>query len=57
MLRNVSDVATLVDQGAVVPLTDLLNEYCPNLMRFISEEDLAYLYNVGDGRNLCLPRR
>ena len=55
MLRNVSDVATLVDQGAVVPLTDLLNEYCPNLMRFISEEDLAYLYNVGDGEIYVIP--
>ncbi len=55
MLRNVSDVATLIDQGALVPLTDLLDEYCPNLMQYITDEDLAYLYNVGDGEIYMLP--
>lgn len=55
MLRNVSDIATLVDQGAIVPLTSLLEEYCPNLMKYISKEDMPYLYNVSDGEIYAIP--
>ena len=55
MVRNVSDVATLVDQGAVVPLTDLLNEHAPNLMQHITEADKPYLYNVSDGEIYMIP--
>ena len=48
MLCDISDIATLVDLDAIVPLTDLLEEYCPNFMKYITEEDTAYLYNVSD---------
>lgn len=55
MIRDMSDIATLIDQGAIVPLTDLLNEYCPNFMRFITPEDKPYLYNISDNEIYAIP--
>lgn len=39
----------LIDDGLIIPLTDLLEEKMPNYMRFISEDDYLYMVNQTDG--------
>ena len=39
----------LIDDGLIIPLTDLLEEKMPNYMRFINEDDYLYMVNQTDG--------
>lgn len=39
----------LIDEGLIIPLTDLLEEYMPNYMRFITEDDYLFLQDQQDG--------
>lgn len=39
----------MIDDGLIIPLTDLLKEKMPNYMRFISDEDYLYMVNKNDG--------
>ena len=39
----------LIDDGLIIPLTDYLDEYMPNYMRFITDEDYLYMLNQSDG--------
>lgn len=39
----------LIEEGIIVPLTDVLKEKCPNYWRFINETDEMMLKNANDG--------
>ncbi len=39
----------MIDEGLIIPLTDLLEEKMPNYMRNISDEDYLYMINERDG--------
>lgn len=52
VIGNVSDMAfmqTLIDDGLIVPLTDLLEEKMPNYYNLLTEEDKIWLTNPSDG--------
>ena len=42
----------LINEGLIVPLTELLPEKMPNYMRFVTDEDYQYLLNA-DGEVYC----
>lgn len=42
-------VNDLINQGLLLPITDYLEEYCPNYMSWINEQDRTYLVNADDG--------
>lgn len=51
-----ASLSTLLDQGAVVPLTDYFTEeYMPNVVAGLEEGDYAYLKNASDGEIYCFP--
>ncbi|NLI90155.1 MAG: extracellular solute-binding protein [Epulopiscium sp.] len=49
------DIATLVDEAAIIPLDDLLEEHGQNILKAIGEEDLKYMRHAGDGRIYFIP--
>ncbi len=55
MVSDVNQVSNLIDQGAIIPLDDLINEYAPNLLAQCKPEDMPYLYNIGDNHTYVLP--
>ncbi len=50
-----ADMATLLDQGAVIPLDDLLKKYGSNITRYYTDEDYLYLRQVSDGKIYDIP--
>lgn len=42
-------VNDLISQKLLLPITDYLDEYCPNYMKWINEQDRTYLVNADDG--------
>ena len=44
-----ADAEELIEEGIIVPLTDVLKEKCPNYWRFINETDEMMLKNANDG--------
>lgn len=44
-----SMLQSMIDEGLIIPLTDVLEEKMPNYMRNISEEDYLYMVNESDG--------
>ena len=45
----------LLNQEAIIPLDDLLEEYCPNFLALLNEEDYASLRNPDDGHIYFIP--
>lgn len=48
--RGKEVLTTLLDQGAVLPLDDLLAQYAPDYMALINPEDRVFLANASDGK-------
>lgn len=42
-------VNDLISQKLLLPITDYLEEYCPNYMKWINEQDKTFLVNADDG--------
>lgn len=45
-----ASTSLLLNQEAIIPLDDLLAEYCPNYLALLDESDYAYLRNAEDGQ-------
>lgn len=45
----------LLNQEAIIPLDELLEEYCPNFLALLNEADYAYLRNPDDGHIYFIP--
>lgn len=50
-----ANMATLLDQGAIIPLDDLLNEYGSNITRYYTTDDYLYLRQISDGKIYHVP--
>lgn len=48
-------IATLLDQGAIIPLDDLYENHMPNVTAKLDEEDYLYLRQAYDGQIYHLP--
>ena len=44
-----TQIQDMIDEGLIIPLTDLLEEKLPNYYRYLTEEDLVYAANASDG--------
>ena len=47
--KDDGQVNDLIQQKLLIPLNDYLEEYCPNYMSRLTEEDMAYLTSADDG--------
>lgn len=45
-----ASTSLLLNQEAIIPLDDLLAEYCPNYLALLDDADYAYLRNASDGK-------
>ena len=45
-----SNPSLLINQEAIIPLDDYLQEYCPNYLARLNDEDYIYLRNISDGK-------
>ncbi len=45
-----ASTSLLLNQEAIIPLDDLLEEYCPNYLALLDDADYAYLRNAADGK-------
>lgn len=50
-----ANVASLIDQGAVIPLDDLLEEHGQNILAAIGEDDLKFVRQATDGKIYHIP--
>jgi len=50
-----ASVPSLIDQGAIIPLDDLLEKYGQNILANLTEEDYPYLRQAVDGKIYSLP--
>lgn len=48
-------LSNLIDQGAIIPLDDLLEEYGQNILAQLTEDDLNMMRNANDGHIYNLP--
>lgn len=50
-----ANLATLIDQGAIIPLDDLLEEHGQNILAQLTESDLNMIRNAQDGHIYNIP--
>lgn len=50
-----ANISTLIDQGAIIPLDDLLEEYGQNILSRLSDDDLKMIRNASDGKIYHIP--
>lgn len=50
-----ADMATLLNEEAIIPLDDLLNQYGQNILANYSDEDYLYLRQADDGKIYHIP--
>ncbi|MGL4372964.1 MAG: extracellular solute-binding protein, partial [Turicibacter sp.] len=50
-----ANLSTLIDQGAIIPLDDLLEEHGQNILAALTEEDLNMIRNAQDGKIYNIP--
>ncbi len=54
MIANAS-IPTLIDEGAIIPLDDLLEEHGPNILANLQEDDYPYMRAAIDGNIYAVP--
>ncbi|HHW71251.1 MAG TPA: extracellular solute-binding protein [Clostridiales bacterium] len=47
--------STLIDEGAIIPLDDLLKEHGQNILAYLEEEDYPYMREAVDGNIYAIP--
>lgn len=50
-----SSIARLVEEGAIIPITQLLEEHGQNILKAVGEEDLKFLRHAADGEIYFIP--
>lgn len=49
------DIASLVEEGAIIPLDDLLEEHGQNILAAVGEDDLKFMKHAADGHMYYIP--
>ena len=49
------DVIKYASQGILIPLEDMIEEYCPNISKLLENEEYRKALTAPDGHIYCLP--